>query len=170
MRVHPADKLRAVAQKEMLVELADAEKLDAYSRWVRLRQLKDYPYSHLLGDEWKKSLGGKMRALEAVDPIKMEAAFLSRHRKLLFQEINEHTVLGMAKINIGYQNLLVKAPNAKQAVLARHDHKRAQQLYMQFKEQDGVAREKNKNKDPFAPVEPKKPKNKRRIPVNPLVK
>lgn len=170
MRVHPADKLRAVAEKEMRGELAEAEKLDAYAKWMRLKQLKEYPYSYLLGDVWIESLIGKTAALEANDPIKTEAAFFSWHRKLLFQELNEKTVLGMAKINLAYQNLILKAPHARQAVLARHDHKRTQQLYHQYKEQDALAKEKKGNKDPFAPVEPKLPENKRRIPGNPLIR
>ena len=170
MRAHPADKLRPVALKEMQAELNDTEKLEPYAKWVRLRQLKDYSYSSLLGDAWKKSLSGKITAMESTDPIKTEAAFLSRHRKLLFQELNEKTVLGMAKINIAYQGLIQKAPNAKQAVMARHDHKRVQQYYLEFKKQDALSKEKENEKDPFATVEPKNPENKRRIPGNPLLK
>ena len=60
MRAHPAAKLKPVAEKEMQTELGDAEKLDTYAQWVRLRQLKEYPYSYLLGDVWRTSLSGKI--------------------------------------------------------------------------------------------------------------
>ncbi len=168
MRAHPSAKLNPVAKKEMESELDDALKLGNYDQWMRLRQLKDYPYSQLLGDEWKRNLGDKIAALESVAPVKIEAGFLSRHRKLLLREIKESTVLGMAKINIGFQDLIQKAPNAKQAELARHDHQRVQQLYLQFKEQDANKSDaKPKADDPFAP---KDPERKRRIPMNPLVR
>ena len=152
----------------MQSELDDAVKLDDYAQWMRLRQLKDYPYSRILGDEWKKTLGGKIAALESAAPVKIEAGFLSRHRKLLLREIKEITVMGMAKINIGYQDLIQKAPNAKQTELARHDHQRVQQLYLQFKEQDANKSDATPKADePFAP---KDPERKRRIPMNPLVR
>jgi predicted esterase len=168
MRVHPAAKLKSVARVEMLGELAASQLLDPYPQWMRLRQLRDYPYSRILGAPWKKSLDGKITALELVEPVKKEAGFLRRHRKLLIREIKEGTVIGMAKINIGYQELIGKASTAKQADLARHDHQRVQQLYLQFKEQDQKA--KPKPADPVAPLAPKDPERRRRIPGNPLVR
>lgn len=171
MRVHPAAKLRPVAGKEMLAELADAEKLDPYLQWIRLRQLRDYPYSPIFGESWQKRLDGKIAALESTAPVQTEAGFLKLHRKLLIREIKEATLIGMAKINIGYQELIRKAPNAKQAELARHDHQRTQQLYLQFKEQDAAAKARAKEPvSPTAPLAPKDPERRRRIPGNPLVR
>lgn len=170
-RVHPAAKLRPVAHKEMLGELAAAKLLAPYPQWIRLRQLKDYPYSGILGESWKKSLDGKIAALESVAPVQTEAGFLKLHRKLLIREIKEATLIGMAKINMGYQELIRKAPSSKQAELARHDHQRTQQLYLQFKEQDKAAKDRAKEPvSPTEPIAPKDPERRRRIPKNPLIK
>ncbi|MBT8036741.1 MAG: hypothetical protein KJO21_04265 [Verrucomicrobiae bacterium] len=171
LRVHSEKKLQAVARKEMLAEVNDADKLDPYRQWVRLRQLQDYPYSQILGDTWKKSLQGEMATLEAVPPVQVEAGFLQSHRKLLIQEIKENTVSGMAKIKVGYQELIQKAPHAKQAELARHDHLRVQKLYHQFQQQDAAG--KGGVKMPSVgtdPIAPKDPERKRRVPGNPLLR
>ena len=53
MRLYPELKLRPVAQKEMQSELDDALKLEPYTQWIRLSQLRDYPYSQILGEDWK---------------------------------------------------------------------------------------------------------------------
>jgi len=165
LQLYSAEKIQEVALREMQSELNDASELGGYEQWMRLRQLESYPYSQILGDDWKKNLNAKKLLLEEVNPVKTEAAFLSRHQKLLLREVREPSVKSFEAIRKEYQSLIEKAPSTKQADLARHDLKRIEELLVLFKKQQQARAVDTPNE-----ITPDEPENKRRIPMNPLVK
>ncbi|BDS05815.1 hypothetical protein NT6N_08550 [Oceaniferula spumae] len=161
-------KVAPVAQKEMEQEFQSAAKLDPFDRWIKLRQLRGYPYASLAGDAFEKKLASEIETLEKNPAVAPEASILNRHHKILFQEISDSSLENLKKANAAYLELLNQAASSKQAELVKGDYQRTRQMIEQYKkpEPDG---DKGDN-DPFAPNKPKDPENKRRIPRNPLVK
>lgn len=165
LQLYASKDIKEIALAEMQGELKAAEKLDPYQQWALLRQLENFPYTQVLGEEWKKTLLEKKSALEAKPPVKIESGFLVQHQKLLVREVRAPSLKTFESLAKDYLALIKKAPATKQAELARHDQKRVSELLVLFQEQ---AKEKAaEKKNGFDPVDQD---TRRRIPRNPLVK
>ena len=80
-------------------------------------------------------------------------------------EITERSVEKLTQINDGYIDLLAKFPHTKQAKLADVDWKRVvRQIKFIQENKDAFSDEKKK------PLKPNFPDDKRRIPLNPLLR
>ena len=164
--VKPA--LNESAKKGMQASYEDALKLDPLAQWRRLGEIRELPYADVLGSNWKKLLTQKMIELEKAEPVKSEAQALAKHRKILFQEITKVTLTSLVQVHTAYQSLAEQFPSTTEGKLAIKDRDRTAAIIKQWQKQKASAGEKKKN--PFDPVKHKDPENKRRIPMNPLVK
>ena len=164
-QLYSAEDLKEVAQQEMQGELEDALKLEAYPQWLQLRKLENYPYTQILGAEWKKGLAEKKSLLENKPPVKLERGFLANHQKLLLREVKSPSLKTFESLTQSYRDLIQKAPDAKQASVARHDQKRIEELLVLFKEQEETREEIRENE-----FKPNNPTNRRSFPGNPLVR
>ena len=159
---------KEVIKKETEALIDHVKNLPASSRWDELRRIRELPYTKVLGKGMKDRLAAMIAELETGEKIKTEAKVLALHRKLLFREVSEKSLESLKRVNSEYQKLAKAFPGTRQSKIALLDFQRTTKLIKHFKEQEKIARE--NDKDPFNPVEPKQPENKRRIPMNPLVR
>jgi hypothetical protein len=146
--------------------LADTSKLTGFEKWNELKRIRALPYAKMLGKLWLKQVDESIEKIEAVPSVQKEAKALVQHRKLLFREITERSLEKMKEINFGYIKFLAEFNGTSQAKLADADRQRIVSQIKFLKENQVAVPEVEKKQ----PTKPNFPKNKRRIPGNPLVK
>jgi len=156
---------KMVAKIELATALEEANELDPLAQWDQLREMRDLPFTKLLGDPFSSELNLQIKGLERNEPVKTEAALFQKHRRILSKEIKGTSLRSLQEVNLAYIDLSDQNKTTRQAKLLLHDYNRTSNLLLHFQEQKKIAPKKN------APIKvPDGPKTERGIPGNPLIR
>ena len=162
LQAQSAELLTPIVAKEFPKMLAKAKSLKPFEQWDRLREIKAMPLFELTSKSWQAEFQKSLSALEATPAVATEAMLLSKHRRLLHQEITNNTLDSLKKVNFAYIDLFGKHPKTRQGKLLEEDFKRTEAMLKNIKVTPAPKR---------TPTEvPTGPVPKRRIPLNPLIR
>lgn len=164
MRVQSPEKLAATATTELDALIRKASSMKPLQQWDQLREIKQMPYFQLTSSQWRDSFKKKLSAIEANPSVATEARLLSKHRRLIHQEITNNTLSSLKKVNLSYLDLSSQYPKTRQGKLLEADFLRTEKLLKHFAEQEKL-RPKEK-----APPKIETPDPRRRIPRSPLIR
>jgi predicted esterase len=149
---------------------------DLVDQWVAMRDLEATPYLRVLGDTWKTKIKDQIADLEKGGRVAAEAKALAEHRTLLRKEMGKHTDKLYQALLGAYLKLSETHSGTRQAEIALGDYERVKRLLQHFREQDKIAKEKERD-NPFPPADekennpfPKLPTKLPVIPRNPLIR
>jgi dienelactone hydrolase len=167
----------AAAVKWSTERLADIKSIpDPVKRWVAVQDMLTYPYYGFLTEDQKAPIIAARTALEKLPAVAPEAKTLAAHRQLLRAELSERSKPNYEKLLGAYLDLANSAPDTRQGDIARHDHYRIKTLLKHFDEQEKMRQQEleplgpEPEDNPFDPNKDNTPNDRRRIPINPLVR
>ena len=164
MRLQTPGELAPGATRELESLIDTARKLAPLDYWHQLKEIKQMPYFSLTSKAWQDNFEKNLTTVKSKPEVATEAKLFSKHRILLFQEINNNTLSSLKKVNLSYLDLSSQHPNTRQGKLMEKDFVRTKNLLKHFAEQEKLR--------PQKPIKPKTeteaPDSRRRIPGSPL--
>ncbi len=162
---HPAGTVTAEAKKEMETKLVLNKSLNSLARWHSLKELRELPFTNLLGEETTTEIDTHIAALEKDPFIQKEAAALKQQRRILAKEIKGTSLKSLQEVNFAYLDYADRFKETHQSKLYLHDYERTSTLIKSFKVQEKKAPTRP------APIQvPSSPSSGNGFPVNPLIR